>query len=344
MTRHLRHLVEGEYQLPIALRAEAGRLLGELGDPRPGVGVIRDSAQQCLPDIVWESIPQGEFQMGFTAEEAEKSWEKISTPQHLVDVAAFQISRYPVTNAQFACFVAAGGYKDERYWQEPKAALDWLRGSKADLSLLDDNPDLKKNYEDWLAGEKTRLQPWFWEQRKWNNPNHPVVGVSWYEALAFCNWLNASGEFPGKTVRLPTEAEWEYAARGSQGLRYAWGNDADERLGNYKETGLGQTSAVGLFPVGEAFAEQQVALYDMTGNVWEWTSSQWGKKFGSPDFTYTQWAVQEKQRDNLNEHALRINRGGSWYISTDFVRCAIRGGFPPNYRNDNLGFRLLLGC
>ncbi len=344
LTRHLRHLVEGEYQLPIALRAEAGRLLGELGDPRPGVGVIRGSAQQCLPDIVWESIPQGAFQMGFTAEEAEKPWEKASTPQHLVDVAAFQISRYPVTNAQFACFVAAGGYKDERYWQEPKAALEWLRGSKADLSLLDDNPDLKKNYEDWLAGEKTRRQPWFWEQRKWNNPNHPVVGVSWYEALAFCNWLNASGAFAGKTVRLPTEAEWEYAARGSQGLRYAWGNAADARLGNYADTGLDQTSAVGLFPMGEAFAEREVMLYDMTGNVWEWTSSQWGKKSGAPDFTYDQLAVQEKQRDNLNEHALRINRGGSWLNASDVVRCAIRVRNLPLNRDFDLGFRLLLVC
>lgn len=343
LTRHLRHLVEGEYQLPVALRAEAGRLLGELGDPRLGVGTILEGEYKGLPDIQWENIPAGEFMMGFADEEATQGWEKTSTPQHRVKLPGFQISRYPVTNAQFRCFVDAGGYLDERYWLEPKAALDWLRGSKADLSLLDDNPNLKKNYEDWLAGEKTRRQPWFWEQRKWNNPNHPVVGISWYEALAFCNWLSATAAFGGKRVRLPTEAEWEYAARGFAGLRYAWGNDADVRLGNYADTQLERTSTVGLFPPGVAYLEQDVRLYDMTGNVWEWTSSQWGKKSGWPDFKYETWEKQNVQRDNLDEHSLRINRGGSWYYSSDDVRCAIRNGFHPDFRDDYVGFRLVLG-
>lgn len=322
----------------IQQRAEAGRLLGELGDPRPGITVIREGEYKGLPDIGWESIPAGTLQMGFTDEEAQRSWEKTSTPQHAVELPVFQISRYPITNAQFACFVAAGGYETERYWHSCEAAYQWWKGEKADLSLLDDNPDWKKGYENWLAGEKTRRQPWFWEQRKWNNPNHPVVGVSWYEALAFCEWLNTTSVYQGKQVRLPMEAEWEYAARGTQGLRYAWGEEADAVSGNYGDTKIGQTSAVGMFPAGKAFG-----LYDMTGNVWEWTSSQWGKKVGSPDFTYDQWAVQEKQRDNLNEHALRITRGGSWFDSTGDVRCAIRIRLLPNGRGDYLGFRLVLG-
>jgi formylglycine-generating enzyme required for sulfatase activity len=344
LTRHLQHLVEGEYQLPVALRAEAGRLLGELGDPRPGVGVIRAGEHKGLPDIHWESIPAGGFTMGFADDEAKQAWEKTSTPQHQVKLPGFQISRYPVTNAQFRCFVEAGGYQDERYWLEPKAALEWLRGSKADLSLLDDNPNVKKNYEDWLAGEKTRRHPWFWEQRKWNNPNHPVVGVSWYEALAFCNWLNATEAFKGGKVRLPTEAEWEYAARGSQNLRFAWGNEADARLGNYADTQLGRTSSVGLFPPGAAFPEDEdVLLYDTTGNVWEWTSSQWGKKSAKPNFTYAKWTKQGAQRDNLNEHSLRIIRGGSWYDTSDYVRCAIRSWVHPLNRDFNIGFRVVLG-
>jgi formylglycine-generating enzyme required for sulfatase activity/energy-coupling factor transporter ATP-binding protein EcfA2 len=322
----------------IQQRAEGGRILGELGDPRPGITVIRDGERKGLPDIAWESITAGTLQMGFTDEEAQRSWEKTSTPQHLVALPAFQMSRYPITNAQFACFVAAGGYETERYWHTCEGAYQWWKGEKADLSLLDDNPDWKKGYEDWLAGEKTRRQPWFWEQRKWNNPNHPVVGVSWYEALAFCEWLNTTSVYQGKQVRLPMEAEWEYAARGTQGLRYAWGEEADAVSGNYGDTKIGQTSAVGMFPAGKAFG-----LYDMTGNVWEWTSSQWGKKVGSPDFTYDQWAVQEKQRDNLNEHALRIARGGSWDATTDVVRCAFRYRFHPYVRLNNLGFRVVLG-
>ena len=325
-------------RLDITERADAGRLLGELGDPRPGITVIREGEYKGLPDIGWESIPAGTLQMGFTDEEAQQSWEKTSTPQHVVALPAFQMSRYPITNAQFACFVAAGGYETERYWHSCEAAYQWWKGEKADLSLLDDNPDLKKNYENWLAEEKTRRQPWFWEQRKWNNPNHPVVGVSWYEALAFCEWLNTTSVYQGKQVRLPMEAEWEYAARGTQGLRYAWGEEADAVSGNYGDTKIGQTSAVGMFPAGKAFG-----LYDMTGNVWEWTSSQWGKKVGSPDFTYDQWAVQEKQRDNLNEHALRIIRGGSWLDTTDNVRCAFRFRNHPVIRGSDLGFRLVLG-
>ncbi len=343
LIRHLLHLVEGEYQLPVEVRAEAGRLLGDLGDPRSGVGVIREGEHKGLPDIKWESIPAGKCQMGFAADDVKRSWDKHSTPQHWVEVSAFQMSRYPVTNAQFACFVEAGGYENERYWHTCEAAYQWWKGGKADLSLLDDNPSLKKNYAEALAEEKTRRQPWYWEQRKWNNANHPVIGVSWYEALAFCEWLNITNVYQGK-VRLPTEAEWEYAARGESGSRYAWGDEADPAKGNYEDTGLGRTSAVGLFPAGGAFEKQHAQLYDLTGNVWEWTSSQWGKKSGSPDFTYDQWAVQEKQRNNLNEHALRIIRGGSWYFSTVYVRCAIRYRLRPYDRNLNLGFRLLLGC
>ena len=344
---HLLTLVERghDYALPVALRAEAGRLLGELGDPRPGVTVIKDGDGNPklfnglkLPDFVWEPIPKGAFLMGTEGEEGDAD----EKPAHQVTVEAFSLSRYPVTNAQYACFVEAGGYSDEQYWQEPKTALDWLRGGKADLALLDDNPEYKKSYEDWLAQEKTRRQPWFWEQRQWNNPNHPVVGVCWYEALAFCQWLNAQHIYPGR-VRLPTEAEWEYAARGWEGLRYAWGNDPDPSLGNYFDTGLRRTSTVGLFPAGKSFADRGIKLYDMSGNVWEWTSSQWGGKVNAPDFTYTLWVKQAGLREDLNPLALRVMRGGSWYFRTDLVRCAVRDGDLPLHRLNNLGFRLVLG-
>ena len=347
LQKHLLALVEHghDYRLPVALRAEAGRLLGELGDPRPGVTVMREGDGRPklfkglkLPDIAWETIPRDTFLMGTEGKEGYDD----EKPAHSVLVEAFKIGRYPVTNAQFACFVAAGGYQDEQYWLQPHAALDWLRGSKADLSLLDDNPDLQKNYADWLAQEKTRRQPWYWEQRKWNNPNHPVVGISWYEALAFCNWLNANKPFAG-TIRLPTEAEWEYAARGTAGLTYAWGKESDPALGNYEGTGLQRTSTVGLFPPGKSFAEGGINLYDMTGNVWEWTSSQWGKKTGSPDFTYTNWANQEGVRDNLDANVLRIIRGGSWDNPTGNVRCAIRFRDLPLDRNLDIGFRLVSG-
>ena len=81
----------------------------------------------------------------------------------------------------------------------------------------------------------------------------------------------------------------------------------------------------------------------MSGNVWEWTTSQWGKKTASPDFTYTQWEEQEGQRDCLDSHALRVVRGGSWYNGTDDVRCTVRYWDPPlNWGNNDLGFRIVL--
>ena len=341
---HLQRVVEQEYHLPISTRAKAGRLLGELGDPRKGITIVTTIDGKSFPDIAWETILAGTLQMGFEDEEKELDWDNHSKPVHPVDLNEFQISRYPITNAQFDCFVKAGGYKDEKYWQKPLSALDWLRDGDADLSLLDDNPDLKEAYKDELAKEVTRRQPWYWEQRQWNNANHPVIGVSWYEALAFCNWLNTLEPFNDKKVRLPTEAEWEYAARGDEGLRYAWGDKADDAtLGNYNDTGLGRTSSVGLFPKGKAFPESkpEVRIHDMSGNIWEWTSSQWGAKSQEPDFIYKDWEDQEGGRDGLETHALRITRGGSWYDTSDGVRCAIRGRSRPDDRDVVVGFRVV---
>ncbi len=182
---HLRRLVEREHGLPVARRAEAGRLLGELGDPRPGIATLRDSAgkthfihtgerRHAIPDIDWVEIPGGRFAMGSGDDENEALEQE--KPAHEVEVSPFRIGRWPVTNAQYACFVEAGGYDEERHWR-PRQALEWLRGVAPDLSLLDDRPELKEAYEKGLEQEKTRKKPWFWEQRKWNNPNHPVGGV-----------------------------------------------------------------------------------------------------------------------------------------------------------------------
>lgn len=162
----------------------------------------------------------------------------------------YQIDVYPVTNGQFEQFIKAGGYRNQDYW----------------------SPEGKN----WLSTERVG-EPKYWKDDKWNQPEHPVVGVSYFEAKAYANWA-------GK--RLPTEKEWERAARGTEGLNYPWGNEFDKERCNTKEAGIGKTTRVTRYPNGISPA----GCYDMAGNVLEWTSS---------------WYDESEE--------VRVLRGGSWY-------------------------------
>ena len=119
----------------------------------------------------------------------------------------------------------------------------------------------------------------------WSFPPHPVVGVSWYEALAFTRWLTDTLREAGQLektwgIRLPSELEWERAARGPDGIIYPWGNEeiTPDRA-NYRESGVGTTTAVGCFPQGRSLTH---GLEDAGGNVWEWTRTLWGSRFKAP--------------------------------------------------------------
>jgi formylglycine-generating enzyme required for sulfatase activity len=357
--RHLLRLLDKESMVAINIRAQAGRSLGLLDDPRTGIGFLRDQQQQLIhinnasgkkhrvPDIAWEKIPAGHFQMGSNADDS-NAWDD-EKPSHNVAVKEFYLSRYPITNAQYHCFIDAGGYQDERYWLNPASALNWLLGEKPELSLLEGlSNKIRKQYVDIFKKDTQRVVPRYWTQRQWNNPNHPVVGVSWYEALAYCAWLNeclthsniTAQHRVSATIRLPDEAEWEYAARGKKGLTYAWGNDADPQLGNYNETGLGRTSSVGLFVPGTAF-DRPIQLYDMSSNVWEWTRSRWGKSPNEPAFDYQHWGQFKDDQNNPDAVEWRIIRGGSWINDLRYVRCAVRNRFHPSDRNYNVGFRVV---
>jgi formylglycine-generating enzyme required for sulfatase activity len=113
-----------------------------------------------------------------------------------------------------------------------------------------------------------QTQPAFWKDNAFNNPAQPVVGICWFEARAYCAWLSAQ---TGKHFRLPTEAEWEAAARGQQGRRYAFGDDFDASRCNTFETHSRRTTPTGVFPGGVT----PEGVVDLTGNVWEWASSQY---------------------------------------------------------------------
>jgi formylglycine-generating enzyme required for sulfatase activity len=154
-------------------------------------------------------------------------------------------------------------------------------------------------------------------------PNHPVVMVTWYEAVAFCNWL---GRKLGRPVSLPSEAQWERAARHTDGRRYPWGDELTPNHANYYKTGITATSAVGIFPQG---ASQYTAL-DMSGNVWEWCQTKWRADYNtSPD-------------DDPEGNARRVLRGGSFYVSAGGVRCAARYSGIPYNRHGDSGFRVVV--
>jgi formylglycine-generating enzyme required for sulfatase activity len=278
-------------------RVQAGRSLALAGDPRSGVGLDEDG----LPAIVWQAIPAGTFLMGSkNAEEGARSAEK---PQHKQLIPnAYQISRYPVTNAQYNAFIQAGSYDQERYWT--KAGWNWRQG------------------ED-VSGPREFGHPF-------GLPNHPVVGVSWYEAVAFCHWLTEQlrerGELDHEhVISLPTEPQWEKAARGTDGRIYPWGDNPDPDRANYKDTGIGDTSAVGCFPKGES----PYGALDLSGNVWEWCLTKWEDSY--QDY---------KQDDNPGGDAWRVLRGGSFYGTSRLARCAYRALINPYNRNDNYGFRV----
>jgi formylglycine-generating enzyme required for sulfatase activity len=278
-------------------RVQAGRSLALAGDPRSGVGLDDDG----LPAIVWHDIPVGPFVMG-SKDDEETAYDD-EKPQHEQEISnAYQISRYPVTNAQYSAFIQVGGYEQDRYWTES----GWTWREREDVS-----------------GPREFGQPF-------GLSNHPVVGVSWYEAVAFCRWLTEQlrekSELDHKhVISLPTEPQWEKAARGTDGRIYPWGDDPDPDRANYDDTGVGATSAVGCFPRGAS----PYGVLDLSGNVWEWCLTKWENQYH--DYV---------QDDNLEGDSRRVLRGGSFDDATGVLRCASRGRDGPFNRSLNFGFRV----
>ncbi|MCL4295323.1 MAG: SUMF1/EgtB/PvdO family nonheme iron enzyme [Anaerolineae bacterium] len=163
--------------------------------------------------------------------------------------------------------------------------------------------------------------------------NHPVVGVSWDDAVAYCRWL---AETTGKPYRLPSEAEWEKGARGTDGRIYPWGNQWDAKRCNAAKGRKGSTTPVDAYPAGAS----PYGLLDMTGNVWEWTRSLWGKDWVKPDFGYPYNPVDD--REDVEATGYRVMRGGSFFNRIPIMRCTYRdrNGQRDWYRY--YGFRVLV--
>jgi len=170
-------------------------------------------------------------------------------------------------------------------------------------------------------------QPKHWESRKppTDKEDHPVVHVSWHDAIAYCHWL---AEVTGRPYLLPSEAEWEKGARGSDGRIYPWGNQWDAKRCNTSGGGKGGATPVGDYPRGAS----PYGLLDMTGNVWEWTRSIY------KSYRY----VSGDGREDLESGYPRVVRGGSWLDVQWDVRCAFRVRHPPVIWSFHLGFRVVV--
>jgi formylglycine-generating enzyme required for sulfatase activity/predicted MPP superfamily phosphohydrolase/energy-coupling factor transporter ATP-binding protein EcfA2 len=219
-------------------------------------------------------------------------------PERHIYLDAYMIGKYPVTNQEFKEFVNDGGYKEKEFW----TSEGWKWRKEENIS-----------------------EPLYWHDRKWNGPNFPVVGISWFEADAFCKWLSHK---TGKQYRLPTEAEWEKAARGTEGREYPWGNEFDEKKCNSWEGKLRRTSPVGIFQEDRG----PCGCFDMAGNVVEWCLDWFDEKYykKSPD----------KNPKGPSEGALRVLRGGSWGLHPVRCRSAFRRYSPPASRYRLFGLRL----
>lgn len=303
-------------------RAEAGDTLARLGDPRPGV----------TNDFIFCELPASKFLMGNTEKTDEMSFDD-ERPQFEYDIKHnYFISRYPVTNAQFGLFLNdPEGYADERWFTD--AGKEWRKQAKREKPPK--------------PGGSFDL------------PNHPVVNVTWYEAVAFTRWLtnkmrrensglkvwkkgsikDIAMDFEKWEVRLPTEAEWEKAARWKpslsgrgkgegESLRYPWGDNFVQDNVNSNMI-VGSTSAVGCFPGGKS----PYGALDMSGNVWEWCATQWTGN-------YKDYAKNEN--NNLEGDVLRVLRGGAFYDDEGHVRCAYRLRVDPYFRPYSLGFRVVV--
>ncbi|MEY2873907.1 MAG: hypothetical protein RLZZ373_1278 [Pseudomonadota bacterium] len=348
----------------VRLRIEAGLVLGDLGDPRyerrtgPHGDFLWPKSEH------WVRIPGGRYTIG---NNDGPSFEGPETP---VRLESFEMAFAPVTNAEFRCFVEAKekGYEQPEWWDGPEAK-QWLKEglrnereiqrtqglvdqAKADIEAFlgqyNFTESVRAQWREFAAQPQeqvtAQLHEWYGangkgytEPQEWQNPAfnaaaQPVVGICFFEVMAYTKWLTAQAGLPPGSLRPPLEAEWEVVARGGLARRrWPWvGPDPKPGQINDGAARLQRTSPVGVFPQSDT----PDGLVDMAGNVLEWTISEYIEEPNRHDAKALVTPVPAGP-------ARRVVRGGSWYGATENCRASFRYGDGPDNRGSRLGLRLV---
>lgn len=232
----------------------------------------------------WIEIPSGKVRLGRTRS-SDGGYIKQET---VFEVIPFSISKYPITNAQFAQFIEAGGYRKPHWWTQ----------------------------EGWQICQQNQwTMPRYWQAARFNQAEQPVVGISWYEAVAFCLWLS---EVAGQMIILPTEQQWQYAAQGHDARKYPWGDIWDASRCNVdseKPTPVKQYEGRG---------DSAFGVTDMVGNVWEWCLTSYST--GTTDLQITD---------------ARVVRGGAWSSYYEIATVDLRHYMQIDMSRNDVGFRVV---
>jgi len=255
--------------------------------------IYTPGSSSTTPDMVL--IPSGSFQMGSNSGDSDEQ------PVHSVSINQFYMGKYEITNQQYVDFLNSSSIVEDNWFYDKSEILD------SHIINNGGNYSVESGYE-----------------------NHPVIYVSWYGAVAYCDWLTANN--PG-TYYLPSEAEWEYACRAGSTTAYYWGDSWDNAYGWYYYNSGHQTH-----PVGEKLPNAW-SLYDMSGNVWEWCQDWYSSSAYSNTGSYSTNPSGNPVYEISGSR--RVIRGGSWHSHyADLCRSAYRDNLSLSETSDNLGFRV----
>ena len=266
------------------------------------VATIAEKPSAKLPENMPKMIliPAGNFIMG-CRDDKESDCQDEEKPDHKVNIKQFYLAETEVTVGQFRAFVDATKYKT--------------------------TAEQEGSCRSYVDGKWTSVKGNSWKKLGFDQgDNHPVACVSHNDAKAYVEWLS---EITGKTWRLPSEAEWEYAARAGTETSYSWGKDIGSNNANCRGDLCGDkfkyTSSAA------SFSANEYGLFDMHGNIWEWVEDKWHSDYNGAPNDGSAWVSGNSSR--------RVLRGGSWSRTPQYLRSAFRSHNTPDYRGYYIGFR-----